>query len=256
MEFKEKLKKLRLEKGLSQQRLADAIYVSRSAVAKWENGLGLPSEESLEMVARFFEIPTEDLKTDDPEAVIVKKNQRLHRISALLSTAAVTLLFAFSFLICASVLSPEYGITWEDAAGAYRDDPYIEAGDYRIYYYSMSYEYEGKKREEYKRIDGFKIIKKVFIGYRFFNETECTRKIFIDGIHSGRLISLEGDGCYYNILKISVNRFPLDFLSFDEITVGGTPHGVRLNSYFITKEKPIGTLTVGETVLTIEDAIG
>lgn len=38
MEFKDKLKKLRTEKGISQQALADAIHISRSAVAKWENG--------------------------------------------------------------------------------------------------------------------------------------------------------------------------------------------------------------------------
>ncbi len=37
MELSKKLKKLRLERGLSQQRLADMIFVSRSAVAKWEN---------------------------------------------------------------------------------------------------------------------------------------------------------------------------------------------------------------------------
>ena len=38
MEFKEKLKKARSERNISQQALADAIFVSRSAVAKWEIG--------------------------------------------------------------------------------------------------------------------------------------------------------------------------------------------------------------------------
>ena len=47
MEFKDRLKKLRKEKAISQQELANAIYVSRSAVAKWENGLGLPNPESM-----------------------------------------------------------------------------------------------------------------------------------------------------------------------------------------------------------------
>lgn len=253
MEFKEKLKALRLKKKLSQQALADTIYVSRSAVAKWENGLGLPSEESLEALASFFGVAAEALRSDDPEQIILQKNKRLHRISVLLSSVAIFLLFAFSFLICASVISPKYGITWEDAAGVYADNPYIEAGDYRIYYYSISYKYNGEAREEYKRIDGFKIIKKAFIGYKFFDETDCTRKVYIEGVASGRLISIEGNGCYYNILKISVNRFPLDLLSFDAITVDGVEHGARLNSYFITKEKPSKALAVGNTVLTIED---
>ena len=48
MEFKEKLKKARSERNISQQALADAIFVSRSAVAKWESGKGLPCDESME----------------------------------------------------------------------------------------------------------------------------------------------------------------------------------------------------------------
>ena len=39
MQFNERLKELRLKKGISQAELAKAIFVSRSAVAKWENGL-------------------------------------------------------------------------------------------------------------------------------------------------------------------------------------------------------------------------
>ena len=41
MEFSEKLKELRSEKGISQAKLAVDIHISRSAVAKWENGLEL-----------------------------------------------------------------------------------------------------------------------------------------------------------------------------------------------------------------------
>ena len=44
MEFSEKLKELRSEKGISQAKLAADIHISRSAVAKWENGLGLPEK--------------------------------------------------------------------------------------------------------------------------------------------------------------------------------------------------------------------
>lgn len=43
MAFADKLKKLREEHGLSQAALAKRIYVSRSAVAKWENGSGSPT---------------------------------------------------------------------------------------------------------------------------------------------------------------------------------------------------------------------
>lgn len=57
MEFKDKLKSLRKERGLSQQALADSIFISRSAVAKWENGLGLPNDESMNALLTYFDVP-------------------------------------------------------------------------------------------------------------------------------------------------------------------------------------------------------
>lgn len=51
MSFAEKLKELRQETSISQAKLAEEIFVSKSAVAKWENGLGLPNEESLKLLA-------------------------------------------------------------------------------------------------------------------------------------------------------------------------------------------------------------
>ena len=41
MEFGTKLKELRAEKGVSQAKLAADIHISRSAVAKWENGFSI-----------------------------------------------------------------------------------------------------------------------------------------------------------------------------------------------------------------------
>lgn len=78
MQFSEKLKKLRADKGVSQSKLAEKIYVSRSAVAKWENGLGLPSEESLTLLAEFFCINKSELLSDPETAsVIINKNHTL-----------------------------------------------------------------------------------------------------------------------------------------------------------------------------------
>ena len=42
MLFADTLKKLRTDKGLSQQALADKMYVTRSTIARWENGIRLP----------------------------------------------------------------------------------------------------------------------------------------------------------------------------------------------------------------------
>ncbi|GEM_PF-5635056 len=78
MEFSEKLKKLRNEKNVSQQELADSIYVSRSAVAKWENGLGLPCAESLGLLADYFGVTRDELvKENDSQSV--SKNRMIFK---------------------------------------------------------------------------------------------------------------------------------------------------------------------------------
>lgn len=94
MEFQDKLKKLRLEKGLSQQALADAIYVSRSAVAKWENGLGWPGESSLEVLTAYFGVDGGYFRTEEPDAVIIAKNRRIRRLRLVLELTAVLVLGA------------------------------------------------------------------------------------------------------------------------------------------------------------------
>ena len=64
--FKDKLKELREEFGLSQQALADKLFVSRSAIAKWENGFGIPSDVNLESLCKLFNVE-EDVLLDKNE---------------------------------------------------------------------------------------------------------------------------------------------------------------------------------------------
>ena len=61
MEFKENLKQLRLQNGLTQAQLAEKLFVSRSTVAKWENGLGLPNPESMAALEKLFDIVSVDI---------------------------------------------------------------------------------------------------------------------------------------------------------------------------------------------------
>ena len=86
MEFKDLLAKLRKEKGLSQETLADTIHVSRSAIAKYENGKGIPSDDILEAITNYFPSEKEALE----EMARVARVQRKRKINKLisLSTAA------------------------------------------------------------------------------------------------------------------------------------------------------------------------
>lgn len=80
MEFCEKLKALRAEKGVSQAKLATDIHISRSAVAKWENGLGLPNDESLKMLSEYFGITINELLPNKPtEEILVSKNKTINQ---------------------------------------------------------------------------------------------------------------------------------------------------------------------------------
>ena len=61
MKFNEKLQKLRKEKGMSQEALADELGVSRQAVSKWESGASDPSTANLIALAKLFGTTPEEL---------------------------------------------------------------------------------------------------------------------------------------------------------------------------------------------------
>ena len=104
MEFGARLKELRAEKGVSQAKLAADIHISRSAVAKWENGLGLPNDESLRMLSEYFGIPVSDLIPDKTNAeTIVTKNKTINQqkkaiIGLSIGCAAILFILAFIFI--------------------------------------------------------------------------------------------------------------------------------------------------------------
>ena len=61
MEFNEKLQKLRAGKNLTQEELSEKLYVSRTAISKWESGRGYPSIDSLKAIAKYFNITIDEL---------------------------------------------------------------------------------------------------------------------------------------------------------------------------------------------------
>ena len=61
MEFNEKLRELRKGRSLTQEELAEALFVSRTAVSKWESGRGYPSLDSLKEISRYFSVSIDDL---------------------------------------------------------------------------------------------------------------------------------------------------------------------------------------------------
>ncbi|MBO7302799.1 MAG: helix-turn-helix transcriptional regulator, partial [Clostridia bacterium] len=76
MEFNEKLQELRKQKGLTQEELAQKLYVSRTAISKWESGRGYPSIDSLKSIARFFSITVDELLSSDEILIVAEENQK------------------------------------------------------------------------------------------------------------------------------------------------------------------------------------
>ena len=61
MEFKDTLKYLRTEKGLTQKELADAVHFSLSTINKWENGKNMPDSTLIKKISEDFNVSLEEL---------------------------------------------------------------------------------------------------------------------------------------------------------------------------------------------------
>src|SRR6056297_66873 len=65
MKFNEKLLQLRKQKGFTQEEVAELLFVSRTAVSKWESGRGLPNIDSLKAISKVFGISIDELLSGD-----------------------------------------------------------------------------------------------------------------------------------------------------------------------------------------------
>ena len=99
MEFHEKLQELRKVKGLTQEELAESLYVSRTAVSKWESGRGYPNIDSLKAIAKYFSVTVDELLSGDELLTIAeddakeKEKRCCDQVFGLLDLSAVMFFF-------------------------------------------------------------------------------------------------------------------------------------------------------------------
>jgi transcriptional regulator with XRE-family HTH domain len=99
MEFNEKLQELRKQRGMTQEALAEALYVSRTAISKWESGRGYPNIDSLKAIAKFFGITIDQLLSGDELLTIAEEDTKqkekhfLDLVFGLLDVSVAMLLF-------------------------------------------------------------------------------------------------------------------------------------------------------------------
>lgn len=76
MEFSEKLQELRKQQGLTQEELAEQLFVSRTAISKWESGRGYPSIDSLKAISQYFSVSVDNLLSSDAILTIAEEDKK------------------------------------------------------------------------------------------------------------------------------------------------------------------------------------
>ena len=104
MEFYEKLQELRKSRGLTQEELAEALYVSRTAISKWESGRGYPSIDSLKVISNYFSVSIDDLLSGDKLIAIAEKENKYNIQS--ICDLLMGMLDMFSFTLVVLPLYP------------------------------------------------------------------------------------------------------------------------------------------------------
>lgn len=74
MEFSEKLQKLRTNENLTQEELAEKLFVSRAAISKWESGRGYPNIDSLKAIAKYFRVTIDELICGEEIVALAKQD--------------------------------------------------------------------------------------------------------------------------------------------------------------------------------------
>lgn len=265
LEFKDKLRKLRKEKEISQQKLAEFIIVSRSAVAKWENGLGFPCEDSLKALSEYFGVDMDYWKTDEPEIIIVEKNKKLSRIKFIAEICFVVIVICINVLALVSIFCDNFWLTSKGASSRYNGDSNqlcIKTSDYDIYYSLLPFAEETTDSDYkyYQSIRSIRPIKKMPVGYALFEEDMQYSYVYDkDGEERAIFYSIEGDDGYYNFFtRVMViggkEESPAYFYGVDTVTVNGKSYDVTLNSFFISDE-PVEKFYIGDIELIVGEIV-
>ena len=107
MEFHEKLQELRKSRGLTQEELAESLYVSRTAVSKWESGRGYPSIDSLKEIANYFSVSIDELLSSEKMLSLAEKENKANLRS--MCDLLFGLLDVCSFILIILPLYPNRG---------------------------------------------------------------------------------------------------------------------------------------------------
>ena len=130
MELSEKLVELRKSRGLTQEALAEALHVSRTAVSKWESGRGWPSIDSLKELSAFFGVTVDDLLSAEKLIVIAQKEHKKDIRSLYDLLFGITDLFALLLILLPLYPKTAADGIWSVDLRSYMECPPLNRGIY------------------------------------------------------------------------------------------------------------------------------
>lgn len=100
MNFSEKIQKLRKQNNLTQEELAEKLFISRTAISKWESGKGYPSIDVLKQISVLFDISVDNLLSSEQilELAEQDKMSKLKKNNGLIF-GAIDLLIIFMIIL-------------------------------------------------------------------------------------------------------------------------------------------------------------
>ncbi|MBP3733050.1 MAG: helix-turn-helix transcriptional regulator [Bacilli bacterium] len=112
MEFAEKLKTLRKDSDLTQQEVADKLYISRSLYAKYESGIAVPNKDILEKISLLFNVSVNELVSYEETTLMVVEEhntrEKLKNITLITSLVICAIFIIFYFIPVFQVYSYKY----------------------------------------------------------------------------------------------------------------------------------------------------
>ena len=234
--FKDRLRALRRERAVSQQELANSIFVSRSAVAKWENGLGLPSRSSYEALLNYFVLTEEQFPlNEDAEIEAVEHNVKMHVIKSVVFWVCVSLI-AIAPIWMFSAVESGYGFTSEMAAGKlWADDECLHIDGYDIYYTTYK-----SDDEALAMINTICIVEDLPIGYQRRDSADFKRGVYTDnGEKYGYIYTFKSDTGYHHIFRSDIymnENGTFLYIVLYEVEIKDEVIVPYRSSYFVTKE--------------------
>lgn len=96
-EFGENLRKAREKRGLTQQTVAEQLFVTRQAVSRWEGGSRYPDLMTAKKLSQFLDISLDELLSDQDMALYAKKSAILE---SPVSGGVQTAMLSFAFMCC------------------------------------------------------------------------------------------------------------------------------------------------------------